>query len=41
MKSLLWNVGQFEMLVYSADDAGEHEEVAKAYAAIAKAEGKT
>ncbi len=40
LKSLLWYVGQLEMLVYSADDAGEHEEVAKASAAIAKAEGK-
>jgi hypothetical protein len=40
LKSLLWYVGQLEMLVYSADDAGEHEEVAKACAAIAKAEPK-
>jgi len=40
LKNLLWYVGQLEMLVYSADDAGEHEEVAKARAAIAKAEEK-
>jgi hypothetical protein len=30
LESLLWYVGQLETLVYSADDAGEHEEVAKA-----------
>jgi hypothetical protein len=40
LQSLLWYVGQLEELVYSADDAGDHEEVAKARAAIAKAEGK-
>jgi hypothetical protein len=39
LKSLLWYVGQLEMLVYSADDAGEHEEVAKASAAMLKARG--
>jgi hypothetical protein len=39
LKSLLWYVGQLEMLFYRDDDAGEHEEVAKARATIKKAEG--
>jgi hypothetical protein len=39
LESLLWYVGQLEALVYSDDDAVEHEEVIKARAAIAKAEG--
>jgi hypothetical protein len=39
LQSLLLYVGQLEMLVYRDDDAGEHEEVAKARAAIKKAEG--
>jgi hypothetical protein len=38
--SLLWYVGQLESLVYSADDAGDHEEVAKVRATIAKATGE-
>jgi len=39
LQSLLLYVGQLEMLVYRDDDAGEHEEVAKARATIKKAEG--
>lgn len=37
LQSLLWYVNQLEMIVYSADDDGVHEEVAKAKAVIAKA----
>ncbi len=40
LDNLLWYVGQLEMIVYSADDTGEHEEVAKARAAIAAAKGE-
>jgi len=40
LKSLLWYVDQLEMVVYSADDNGTHEEVAKAKAAMAKATGE-
>ena len=40
LQSLLWYVGQLEELVYGADDAGDHEDVAKARAAIAKAKGE-
>lgn len=37
LENLLWYVGQLEMIVYSADDTGEHEEVTKARAVINKA----
>ena len=40
LENLLWYVGQLEMIVYSADDTGEHEEVMKARAAIAAAKGE-
>ncbi len=40
LEALLWYVGQLEMIVYSADDTGEHEEVTKARAAIAAAKGE-
>ena len=41
LKSLLWYVGQLEMVVYSVNDTGEHEDVAQAHAAIKAAEEKT
>jgi hypothetical protein len=41
LKSLLWYANQLEMIVYPEDEAGEHEEVAKARAALARAGGKT
>jgi hypothetical protein len=40
LEAILWYVGQLEMIVYSADDTGEHEEVTKARAAIAAAKGE-
>ena len=40
LENLLWYVGQLEIIVYSADDTGEHEEVTKARAAIAVAKGE-
>ncbi len=34
LKDLFWYVNQLEIIVYSADDIGEHEIVVKAKAAI-------
>ncbi len=40
LNGLFWYVNQLEIIVYSADDIGEHEIVVKAKAAITKATGE-
>lgn len=39
LTNLLWYVGQLETLVYTADDKGEHEEVAAARKALEDTNG--
>ena len=41
LTSLLWYVDQLEMIIYSSDDKGIHEEVEKARKAIEKATGES